>query len=391
VEIDVPETIPRVRNIRYPGTVALFLIWTGVAALSYMRHYLVAVRSGVYRQVFPDCLHWLACFYPWVALTPVIFRLERRFPVEGERWRGNLVKLTVAGVFVAFASLVLSSVFNSAVGWVFPEPDFVPYTLDHISVWMMTLSFMVYACTVLCSFVIRRFMVAQEQEAKNAQLALEKSQLETSLKEAELEALRMRLNPHFLFNTLQNISVLTRQDPKTASQMLTRLGDLLRLALKRDPRYEITLEEEMRVTESYLAVEKMRFRDRLFVHFEIEGVERAFVPSLLLQPLVENAVNHGLNARSGGHITIHGSRQGDRLVLTVIDDGAGPPESDLEMGTGLGATSERLARLYPGRHELSMRRLGAGGTEVRVVLPFRASEAAVPPTQNERSPIADRR
>lgn len=384
-------TIASLRNIRYPGIAALFAIWTGIAALSYTRHYLVAVRSGVYRQVFPDCLHWLACFYPWVALTPVVFRLERRYPLDGERWPRNLLKLSLAGVFVSFAVIVLSSVLNLAIGWVFPEPDWVPYTLENITPWMAAVTLMIYACTVACSFVIRRFIHFQEQEARNTQLALEKSQLETSLKEAELEALRMRLNPHFLFNTLQNISVLTRQDPRTASQMLTRLGDLLRLALKRDPRHEITLEEEIHVTESYLAVEKMRFRDRLFVAFEIEGVERALVPSLLLQPLVENAVNHGLNGRGGGHITVHGARVEDNLVLTVIDDGSGPPETDLEVGVGLGATSERLERLYPGRHELSMRRLGSGGTEVRVILPFRVSEPSAPAAQNERSAITDRR
>jgi LytS/YehU family sensor histidine kinase len=200
------------------------------------------------------------------------------------------------------------------------------------------------------------------------------------LKQAELEALRMRLNPHFLFNTLQNISVLAQQDPKTASQMITRLGDLLRTAFRRDAQPEVTLETELGLTQAYVDVERMRFRERLSVRVEIApGTEQSMVPTFLLQPLVENAIKHGLSElRASGQIQIRSAKEEDRLVLWVSDNGTGLAAENLqqlELGVGLGSTCERLARMYPEKHELAVRKLQEGGTEVRVVLPFRLNVA----------------
>lgn len=249
--------------------------------------------------------------------------------------------------------------------------------------------------TVAAGYIVQRFVRAHEQEQRAAQLALEKSQLESSLRQAEVDAIRMRLNPHFLFNSLQNISVLAQQDPKTASQMLTRLGDLLRSALGRDSRPETTLATEIALTQAYTAVEKMRFGDRLSILFELQpGTEQALVPSFLLQPLVENAINHGLQGlQKSGVIWIRSTRELSDLVLTVADNGVGPPAerlSELEVGVGLSSTCERLARMYPEQHEFSIRKLPEGGTEIRIVLPLRLENSVAEATPHEQSSLANR-
>jgi LytS/YehU family sensor histidine kinase len=233
-----------------------------------------------------------------------------------------------------------------------------------------------YWFSVAAGGMLRIVLEARESERRAARLMLEKSQLETSLRQTELDALRMRLQPHFLFNSLQNIAVLTEHDPRTGSRMLTRLGDLLRASLGRDSRPETTLEAEIALTNAYLAIEQMRFGDRLSSTVDVgEGTGRALVPSFLLQPIVENAIRHGLrDVRQRGVLAIRSRRDGGALVLSVTDNGAGPPGaplSELPLGIGLGATCERLARMYPGRHSFSMRAAPEGGTEVRITLPLR--------------------
>jgi LytS/YehU family sensor histidine kinase len=233
-----------------------------------------------------------------------------------------------------------------------------------------------YWPSVGASWVLRALWEARENERRAARLMLEKSQLQTSLRQAELDALRMRLHPHFLFNSLQNISVLTQHDPHTASRMLTRLGDLLRASLRHDGKPETTLQAEAALADAYLAVEQMRFGGRLSSRVDLDpGTERALVPSFLLQPLVENAIRHGLDGvRDRGLIAIRSCLEDHSLVVTVTDNGVGPPSeslSELGVGIGLGATCERLARMYPGQHTFSMRAAPGGGTEVRITLPLR--------------------
>jgi LytS/YehU family sensor histidine kinase len=237
-------------------------------------------------------------------------------------------------------------------------------------------------------------MQLRQQEKLSAKLALEKSQLETSLRQAELETLRMRLNPHFLFNSLQNISILAQQDARTASQMLARLGDLLRVALRRDSGPETTLETEIALTRAYVAIEQMRFHDRLSVLFNVAaGTEQALVPTFLLQPLVENAIKHGLaGLRQQGLIAIGSVRLENILIITVRDNGTGVPSetfSDLEVGIGLGSTSQRMERMYPGQHQFSIHPLPEGGTEVRIELPFN-TKASTRETSYAETSSADR-
>ncbi len=243
-------------------------------------------------------------------------------------------------------------------------------------------------------YFIRTLIQLREQEQRTAQLALEKSQLEASLNQAQLEALRARLNPHFLFNSLQNISALTKQDPQTASRMLAVLGDLLRVVLRRVSQPECTLREEIELTRSYVALEQMRFGDRLRVSLEnADEVQEAMVPCFLMQPLIENAIVHGLRGvRKTGIIAVRAMQEQDQLVITVADNGIGPPadSNGMRIGVGLGSTSERLARMYPERHTFSIRSLPEGGAEVRIAIPLRFRNAADSTHRDEAIQVADR-
>lgn len=234
--------------------------------------------------------------------------------------------------------------------------------------------------TVASSFIVDRISQSYQKEREVNRLALERAQLESSLRQAELEALRTRLNPHFLFNSLQNISVLAQHEPKTASRMLASLGDILRASFRPDLPAEISLATELDLTRAYLEVEQMRFRERLSVCMDIAiGTERALVPSLLLQPLVENAIIHGLRGVSKGRVGIRSRRKDDRLMISITDNGAGLIENDLQeskVGVGLNSTCERLARMYPNNYELNLRNLREGGAEARVVLPFRLEDVS---------------
>jgi two-component system, LytTR family, sensor kinase len=383
----------RTKTIQYPRFRVLFVVWTLLGLYSYARFSLLA--NSAPHLVLPDLCYWLSCYYTWLLLTPLIFRLERRFPLGRRQWAKHAAVLAVAGLPLAYLAIVVDWLLSALVHrafhdgnitvwfrWWFPLSDFVIPTA-------------IYWSTLGASFLIRHFIEAQAKERLAAQLALEKSQLESSLRRAELETLRMRLNPHFLFNCLQSVSTLAQQDPRMASQVLAKLGDLLRVYLRPDYQAELPLQEEIALTKAYTSIEQMRYGARLTVWFDIAPeTERALVPSLLLQPLVENAIKHGLRGKTkSGEIWIRSSNQTNELLLTVSDNGNGLAKqvrSDLQFGIGLGSTQERLTRLYGEQHELTIYGLPEGGTEVRVVLPLTYREKTTPErVRDERPATAD--
>jgi two-component sensor histidine kinase len=372
----------------------LLLAWTLLAVLAFIRHRLLV--EGAQTHLLRDFAGWVTCYCPWVLLTPVVFRLEDRFPINRSDWRQHMVWLALAGIPICYVSSQLSVLLSLLEQLVLHEPlTFLnPWWSMPWSEYFFHLALYSFAVSGACIF--RNLMETQESERKAAQLALEKSEIEASLRKSELEMLRMRLNPHFLFNSLQNISTLARQDPEGASQMLARLGDVLRAALRKGAQAQTTLSAEIAVTKAYVSVEQIRFAGRLSVLFEVAPeTERATVPSFLLQPLVENAITHGLRGvQLAGAIWIRALRQGDQLVVTVSDNGSGPPAerlAELEMGIGLGSTCERLERMYPGRHTISMQKLPEGGTEVRIVLPFEWDQLQGEKSAHELTAAADRR
>jgi hypothetical protein len=194
------------------------------------------------------------------------------------------------------------------------------------------------------------------------------------MREAELSALRYQLQPHFLFNTLNAISTLVREgDRQSATLMITRLGDFLRATLDGNATHEVTLEDEIALTRHYLDIEQVRFGNRLGITIEIASdVRRARVPNLVLQPLVENAIRHGIAPSTrGGKIVINASHDGPRLSISVRDDGAGAVASkSSKVGIGLQNTRARLERLYPAAHRLDVTFPPSGGCIVTLSLPF---------------------
>jgi two-component system LytT family sensor kinase len=379
------------KMIRYPGYGILFAAWTLLGTLSYVHYRLLpgAPPENLWFGLFG----WLGCYYAWIPLTPIVFRLERSFRIGWPFSAKNVAILAAFGFPFCYAAFQLAFVFDRTIHFVFWHRSGSEAFTWRIPASEIALQFFVYAVTVAASAFIRYLIDAQQKERQAALLALEKSNLEVALRLAELETLRMRLNPHFLFNCLQNISALAGHDPKAASQMLARLGDLLRVALRSDYKGEIPLTEEIALTRAYIAIEQVRHGDRLSVLFDIAPeTERVLVPNLLLQPLVENAIKHGIGGRDkAGVIWVRSALEANRqihdlalidLVLTIRDNGAGLPVSnaaELRLGVGLGATKERLMRMYE-RQSLEIRPLPEGGTEVRIVLPAHDFVRAADPT-----------
>lgn len=389
-------SVPALKKIRYPGFAILFVAWTLLGILAYGRYALEGgIRSG---DLLLDLLESLSCYYPWLFLTPLVFRLEAKLPISRTRWWRNfafLVLISFPASYLAYASTIL---LTHAVHYAFHKP---PTSAD--AWWPMpdgevAVEQALYWFTVVAACIIRNLLELREKERQAARLALEKLQLENSLRQAELENFRMRLNPHFLFNCLQNISVIAQQDPRTASTMLARLGDLLRTALQRNADAEITLANELTLTQAYVSIEKMRFGNRLSVLLDIAPeTQLALIPSFLLQPLVENAIKHGLQSQNKmGVIWIRSACTFDRLLLTVSDNGAGIPArragaDHLDKGIGLSSTCERLALMYPGQHTFAIQNLPEGGAEVQISLPLRLQEPGTEVARNEQPASADRR
>jgi two-component system, LytTR family, sensor kinase len=209
------------------------------------------------------------------------------------------------------------------------------------------------------------------------------ARLERQFTEARLNALRMQLDPHFLFNALNTISSQVERDPRLARNMIEHLGDLLRLSLDSRDREEIPLAEELAFLDHYLAIQRIRFGDKLKIDVRIDSdVMYAAVPCLFIQPLVENAIRHGISRRSsGGTVVVSARRVENQLEIRVADDGVGlPPGWTLETSAGLGLslTRDRIAGLYPGgSSRFEVRHRAEGGTEVEIALPLNAVDEEV--------------
>jgi two-component system, LytTR family, sensor kinase len=226
---------------------------------------------------------------------------------------------------------------------------------------------MVYASIVGVSHAVAYYHESQQRKVKQATL-------ETRLVEARLETLQAELHPHFLFNTLHAISTLVHRDPESADRMISRLSDLLRITFDRSGEARISLKDEIDFLQKYLEIEQTRFQDRLTVHVRIDpDALDAEVPRMILQPLVENAIKHGVGNRAeGGSVQITASREGDRLSMQVRDNGGGLQGGTvraLNKGVGLSNTRARLDCLYGGRHQLVFTDQ-RGGLAVRVDIPY---------------------
>jgi LytS/YehU family sensor histidine kinase len=228
----------------------------------------------------------------------------------------------------------------------------------------------VYFAVLGVEHAVTYFVEARERETHAARL-------EAQLADARLGALRMQMQPHFLFNSLNAITVIVRdRDTATATRMLEQLGEMLRRVMRADRPQEVTLADELSFVRQYLGIEQVRYSDRLRPEFAVDpDVEGAAVPEFLLQPLVENAIRHGLAKRvTATLVRVEARREGEELVLAVIDDGPGLGPGDVKEGVGLGNTRARVATLYGPRATLDLAAGPGGGTRVTVRIPYRELE-----------------
>ncbi|HEX2122531.1 MAG TPA: histidine kinase [Thermoanaerobaculia bacterium] len=300
-------------------------------------------------------------YYIWGLITPLVIALARRFPFRPRRWPWSLAVHLVASVILTAIQIVAAEAvlrtFTTAVYRSGPFRESV------------TTAFSVNFHSSLPTYWLILAVYLAATYYRDA------SRLEAQLSRAELDALKMQLNPHFLFNTLNSISSLMYHDVDAAHAMLARLSELLRLTLERPPEQEIALEEEIEFVRRYLDIERIRFEERLRVDIDVErGAERALVPSLALQPLVENAIHHGIARRTaGGSIEIRARRDGESLHLLVrneCSDGLQPAEN-AHPHVGLANTRARLQSLYGARQRFAYG-VRDGMFEVEMVIPCSA-------------------
>jgi two-component system LytT family sensor kinase len=301
----------------------------------------------------------------WGCLAPFILLLRSRMPLSSGHWVGGIL-FHVCFSFVVMATFYLGrieaySIFFGLTSsfWYAARTSFYGHNLVDIAYYWAVIAF------GYGGELQRRF--------KNEEIRV--AQLESRLIEAELKALREQIKPHFLFNTLNTISVLVRDGKnETAVTLLARLGSLLRMSLDGNHKNETTLRVEMDFLERYIEIQKARFPDRLTVAISVDEAALGVpVPWLLLQPIVENAILHGVAPKSGpGRVEIRGRVQDGSLHLEVTDDGPGVPDNRRVIeGTGLTNTRERLAKIYGPDSRMTLRSRPTGGISVEIILPSR--------------------
>jgi len=232
---------------------------------------------------------------------------------------------------------------------------------------------MIVYCGIVAAGVAREYAVRyRSRRDESARLQAEAAQLRAQLAEARLAALRNQMDPHFLFNTLNAVSALVERDPRGVRRMIARLSELLRHSLEGAGEPEVTLRQELEFADRYLEIMRIRFQGSLEVRTDLaEEVMDALVPNLVLQPLVENAVKHGVgHVRGGGRIEISARRDGGRVVLCVRDNGPGLADANPREGVGVSNTRERLAQLYGEAGALALRPAEGGGVMAEVTLPY---------------------
>ena len=323
------------------------------------------------------------------ALVPFVIMVARRFPLDRILEPRAVIAHALAASFFALAFLALSGWLSDYVLYQYPADKAIPFLKNfrRLMGWYFTGQLMVYAGIVGGYFAYDYSRRYREKERAAAELALKASRLEVSLSRANLEALRMQLNPHFLFNTLNTVSVLAlKGERQRVARMLSRLSDLLRLSLEND-RQTLSLKEEIDFLERYLEIEQVRFKDRLSVDITVEDAAyEATVPSLILQPIVENALKYGFAQTIGpGNVSIACRVKGGMLDLEVMDTGPGFPECRAQNGStgvGIANTRARLEQLYGANYTMEFNNRPEGGAQVRIRIPYIRFES--PAEQEER-------
>lgn len=366
--------VPQPPWSRSAERIAIVAFWFFLAALEFLRRTVhpFSPDEGIGAMAFAG----VAVYAVWAALTPGIFWLARRIPLERERAALRLLAHVGIGLGVAIVVELLNFMFIRTLmqegiiagprGFLRASPAAVILQL-----WFLD-SFIIYLAVLTVGFARNYFIQFRHQE-------LEAGKLEVQLADARLSALQMQLNPHFLFNTLNTVSALADRSPEGVQQIVAKLSGLLRRTLDQTDQQEVPLSEELSFLRDYLKIQRIRFEGDLEVTEDIEpGVLDALVPNLVLLPLVENAIIHGVQANPGGRgrIALGARREAktDRLVLTVCDNGPGLSEKVKKAGhkdgVGLSNTRARLEALYGAEGRLELDGASGGGLLATITLPY---------------------
>jgi two-component system, LytTR family, sensor kinase len=345
----------------------IFLCWNGFALFFTSQSYMFQARSAAPIEWKGPLFNWLLGSYTWFVLTPLILKLSNHFPLQ----RGKLLR-SVGIHFLAapFFNIITIIIFVIARGLIlgpFPDARALFESARSFLIAELHGGILLYWAIICISQGMDYYRRYRDRE-------LLASNLEARLAEAQLDALRTQLHPHFLFNALNSVSVLMRKDVDAADRMLLQLSNLLRVTLAKSAAHEIRLKQELEILERYLEIEQIRFHDRLTVRLQVDpSALDAMVPQLFFQPLVENAIRHGIADREvGGVIDISAEHQNGMLNLQVRDNGPGlnALRSNLVEGVGLSNTRSRLDYLYGPGSRFEVRDAEEGGLIVTAAFPF---------------------
>jgi sensor histidine kinase YesM len=360
----------RILERRWARAALILTCWTLFGLFLTSQTWLMFSRRNVPVRLGRVMLSEMAFAYVWAALTPLVLHLARRFPMERQQWRRSLLVH-----FAASALLGLVTRMVRDVAFLF----FALESSSEFSLAKLLLSVyyffdygaMMYWLILLIVYAVNYYRRSRENE-------LRATRLEAQLAQAQLQALKMQLQPHFLFNTLHSISALVHKDPLSADKMLARLGDFLRLTLDSAGSQEVSLQQELEFLRCYLEIERIRFQDRLTVEMSVEPEALdARLPNLILQPIVENAIKHGIAPQTRcGQLEIGARRISGTLQVQVVDNGRGLPSTGngaiVKEGVGLANTQSRLKQLYGTNFRLDLANNIAGGVKVTLEIPFKS-------------------
>ena len=349
---------------RKRDVVLVFAGWTVVALADGMQNAIGAALSGhpttwltAYRDAF---LNWYAC----AIFTPILLWLVSRWP---------LGKTSNASVWLIYTGVIGACTILRFVIWVPVIHALYPNSTATLQSYLtadFVFQFFAFAAVTGVLLAVAYYRSYRERETRAAQL-------EATLSRAQLDALRVQLQPHFLFNTLNSIAALIYIDPVPADEMLTRLADLLRLTLDRGDAQEVTLEDELETLDHYVDIMRVRLRDRLSVEIAVSAPARmCVVPHFILQPLVENAIEHGVDRVLGRCVVrLCGEVEDGALTVSVSDHGPGLDRDMLSTGIGISNTRRRLQALYGDAAALEIQSANGGGAMVLLRLPAREPQA----------------
>ena len=346
-----------------------FLLWT-VIGLSFAGQFYISSAKAGLNVSWKQAITWaLGDWYTFALLSIPVLVLARRFRLESGRWQANAALHFLGSIIFSLLYMILRAwVGQIQSGW-FGQPVSFREALQPLLYKTWHFNILIYWVIVAVASAIENYRRLRQRE-------LQAAELERNLVQAQLHALQMQLNPHFLFNTLHAISALMHKDVEAADKMLIRLSELLRHTLESMKTPEVTLAEEMAFLTRYLEIEQTRFGPRLQIEMLMApDTLDAMVPNLILQPIVENAIRHGIEKQAGhGKVTLSSERKDGDLILKVLDTGkATETTSTGREGIGLKNTRTRLETLYPHSHHLEFLPSTPTGTVVQITIPFRTN------------------